>query len=112
MARRRAQLNTVRETSETAAFISSAGREMPDTQLEKIISRIAPPVNNNGSNTVTGDTHVKRVSANNDSILTSPEMALSEKKRKFDNQFKQAEQKVRLQRKKLRLKRLQMETNN
>jgi hydrogenase maturation factor len=85
---------------------------VPDTQLEKIVNRIAPPVSNNGNNIITGDTHVERVSADSDSTLTSLKIALSEEKCKFDDQFKQAEQKIRLQRKKFRLKRLQMEANN
>jgi hypothetical protein len=96
MAGKRAQLNIARETGETAVSISSAGREVPDTQLKGAVSRIVFLVSNNGNNTVTGDTHVKRVSADSDSIFTSPEVALSEEERKFDNQFKQAEQKVRL----------------
>jgi hypothetical protein len=89
-------LNTARGTGETAVFISSAGREMPDIQLEKIIGKIVFPVSNNGSNIVTDDTHVERVSADSNSIFTFPEMVLSEKERKFDNQFKQAEQKIQL----------------
>jgi hypothetical protein len=96
MAERRAQLNTVREAGETAVSASSLKREVPDTQLEKIISKIAPSIDNNGNNTVTSDTHVERVSADSDSTFISPEMALSEEERKLDNQFKQAEQKVRL----------------
>jgi hypothetical protein len=112
MAGKKAQLNTARGTGETAAFVSSARREMPDTQLERAVGRIVPPVSNNGNNTVTGDTHVERVSANGDSIFIFPEMALNEEERKLDDQFKQAEQKVRLQRKKFRLERLQMEANN
>ena len=88
MTGRKAQLNIVRGTGETAIFISSAGREVPDTQLERIVGKIAPPVGNNGSNTVTSDTHVERVSADSDSTFISPEVALSEEERKLDNQFK------------------------
>jgi hypothetical protein len=82
---RRAQLNIARETGETVVSVSSAGREVPDTQLEGAVSRIAPFVGNNGSNIVTGDTHAERVSADNDFIFTFPEVALSEEERKFDN---------------------------
>ena len=85
MAGRRAQLNTARGIGETAISISSAGREMPDTQLKKAVGRIAPPISNNGSNTVTGDTHVERVSADNNSTFISPEVILSEEERKFDD---------------------------
>jgi hypothetical protein len=96
MAGRRAQLSTVRGAGETAASASFLRREVPDTQLERIVNRIAPLVSNNGSNTVISDTHVERVSPDGDSIFISPKMALSEEERKFDKRFKQAEQKVRL----------------
>jgi hydrogenase maturation factor len=85
MVEKRAQLNTVRGAGETAISVSSLGREVPETQLEKIIDRIAPPVGNNGSNIVTGDTHVERVSADNNSTFISPEVILSEEEHKFDN---------------------------
>jgi hypothetical protein len=78
-------LNTARGTGETATSASSAGREMPDTQLKRAIGKIMPPVSNNENNTVTGDTHVKRVSADSDSIFTSPEIVLNKEKRKLDN---------------------------